>query len=400
MRVGIDLYAVDPNYSGGVNTFTFGLVEGVIANINHDDILVLIVSKRNKDILTEKFRHHKQILIYCVTVSQVARYLNRVLIYLSWILREYRLRHWYDRFFRRRLNHKIDSLVDGLIVPTSTLNFYALKVPTILCIHDIQQEFHPENFTFHELILRWAPYRLSSSRATTIQVSSQYIKDCLLEKFSFLSPQRLLLAPEGVDLTRFSSLTPDQIPPTLPESVRKCFVFYPAQIWPHKNHSLLMDALASFRNRMGFEMPCVLTGTDYGYWHEIEQLRNMHGLKLVYYLGRVDFPVLLWLYKNCAAVLALGLHESSSLPVREGAAFGKPLICADIEPNVEASRFLKINLFSQNSPDQLMSLLISLFDPISDISIISKQNINLVKKLRWDFITKLYITKIIEFLNK
>lgn len=55
MRIGIDLYAFYPTYSGGVSTFSLGLVEGVLSNIAVGSDLVLLVSKENEAFITEQF---------------------------------------------------------------------------------------------------------------------------------------------------------------------------------------------------------------------------------------------------------------------------------------------------------------------------------------------------------
>jgi glycosyltransferase involved in cell wall biosynthesis len=155
-----------------------------------------------------------------------------------------------------------------------------------------------------------------------------------------------------------------------------------------------MHALAIFRTRMGFEMPCILTGHDYGHWSNIEEMRAALRLDAVYYLGRVDFAELLWLYKHCDAVLALGLHESSSLPVREGASFGKPLICADILPNVESAEYLHINLFQQDSPEALADKLVALCQNQADIQRLATMNAGLVSSLSWTVIAPAYINRL------
>ncbi|MFZ8477744.1 hypothetical protein ACO1MN_15895, partial [Staphylococcus aureus] len=81
----------------------------------------------------------------------------------------------------------------------TTLPFPAARVPGILCIHDIQQEFHPEYFSLRESAARWGSYRLSCWAAFAVQASSQFVKDCLLEKFRFLAADKIFVAPEGVD---------------------------------------------------------------------------------------------------------------------------------------------------------------------------------------------------------
>lgn len=395
MRVGVDLYAFNPESSDGVSTFTLGLVGGLLANTLPSKQLVLLVSQAN-EIFFQKLFAGSNVEIFRVPVPRFARYLNRIIWILSWVVREYRLRYWYEQWFRRGLTRRIEAEVDALIVPTTVFNFFALRVPTILCVHDIQHEYHPENFSLHQRMLRWASYRLSCSRATAIQVSSLYIKDCLLEKFTFLAQHRFLVAPEGVDTNRFSEEAEDQLPQELPVLARQGFVFYPAQIWKHKNHELLMHALAEFRARMGFEMPCVLTGHDYGYWQEVNKIRRTLALRSVFYLGRVEFAELLWLYKNCSAVLVLGLHESSSLPVREGAAFGKPLLCAEILPNVESAEYLHLRLFRQDSPEALADLLVAVHEGADNIREASAQNKTAIAALRWHVIAQKYVDRLAE----
>lgn len=397
MRLGVDLCAYNPASTDGVATFSLGLVEGLCATAPAGSELVLLVSKKNQKFFDNLFVGRK-IRQYRVQPHPLARYVNRVLWLLSWLTRQYRLRFWYEKWFRNSLHREIEGVVDALITPTTVFNFYALRIPTILCIHDIQHEYHPENFTRHQLMLRWASYRLSCARATVIQVSSRYIRDCLLEKFTFLSTEVFLVAPEGVDTARFSTTVKNQVPLALPESGREHFVFYPAQIWKHKNHALLMHALALFRARQGFELTCVLTGHDYGYWAEIDKLRTELGLQSVFYLGRVEFSELIWLYKQCDAVLALGLHESSSLPVREGAVFGKPLICANILPNIETTEYLNVNLFEKESPASLVEQLFYLYEGSSDLKSAALKNIDLVAFLRWDVIAQQYFYRLDQYL--
>lgn len=396
MRVGVDLYAFNPASSDGVRTFTLGLVDGLLANTLPSRQLILLVSQANETFFQKLFVE-RNVQIFRVPVPRFARYFNRIIWILSWLTRDYRLRYWYEKYFRRGLIRQIEAEVDGLIVPTTVFNFFALRVPTILCIHDIQHEYHPENFSLHQRMLRWASYRLSCARATAIQVSSLYVQGCLLEKFTFLARHKFLLAPEGVDTNRFSDMAEDRIPQELPPPSREGFVLYPAQIWKHKNHALLMHALVAFRARMGFEIPCVLTGQDYGYWPEVEKIRSALELHSVFYLGRVEFAELLWLYKHCSAVLALGLHESSSLPVREGAAFGKPLLCADIPPNVESAEYLHLHLFRQDSPEALADLLVTVHEGTDNIRETSAQNKAAIAALRWSVIAQKYVDRLAEY---
>ena len=389
-RIGLDLFALDPDSSSGVNTFSLGLLQGLQQSLPADYKLVIFCSKYNH-VYISKFITRESVDMVVPPTGRLFAQVNRVLDLTSWLFKEPRLRYWHDCTMRNRLARFIDSKCDKLIVPTTLFNFYALTVPTILCIHDIQHEYLPDNFSWRDHILRWSPYRLSALTATKIQVSSLYIKHLIQHKFAFTRNKNFLLAPEGVDNTRFSLGCTSCRPKSLPEKLTLPFIFYPAQIWKHKNHLLLMKALARSRDELGYEVTCVLTGHDYGHWAEVDSMRCSLGLKGVYYLGRVSFNELIWCYENSLAVLALGTHESSCLPVREGSVFGKPLICSDIPPNIEASEDLNLNLFHKHSATSLASLLTKLYSCPSPFLDLASPNKELVSKFYWASIAKLYI---------
>jgi glycosyltransferase involved in cell wall biosynthesis len=388
MRIGVDLSVLDPEYVGGVNTFAIGLVRGLIDTRDAADALILIVTRRNSPFLREKF-FGSGVEFLEVPASRIGARVNTTLFDLSWVTGIFKLRYWYDRMFRPRLMRKIDRAIDVLVAPMTLLEFYGIRAPALLSIHDIQQEYHPEFFTWKQRVRRWAPYRLSSWRACAVQASSQYIKDCLLEKFSFMSPQKIIVIPEGVDTDVFSK-TEGVKPENFADLEAGAFVFYPAQLWPHKNHLLLIEALARYRDRTGTELTCVLTGGDYGTWPAIEARAQSHGLRRIHYLGRVSFEQLLWIYRNCAAVLALGLHESSSLPVREGAVFGKALICLDIPPNREAASVLRITLVDPADTDDLVTAFLALRDNREGIMEVSCVNAQLALRFDWKNIAREY----------
>jgi glycosyltransferase involved in cell wall biosynthesis len=391
MRIGYDLYGLHNNYSGGVNTFSLGLLEGLIAGLTEGSNIVIIANNENKIKFSKIIEKNQNVNIFVIKNSITSKIINRIIEYLAWILNNYKIRAWYELLFRKSVNKKISKLVDLLIVPTSVLNFYQLSVPTILCIHDIQQEYHPENFSLNQKIVRWSTYRLSCLRSTYIQVSSKYIEECINDKYKMIDHRKIFYAPEGVDLSKFDP-NAEMLRPKLPIDIENLgFLFYPAQIWKHKNHVLLVNSLAEFRDETGREMPCVLCGQDFQYWHEINKLIKSFNLKSIYYLGKISQKEMIWLYTNCDAVLALGLHESSSLPLKEGAVFGKPLICADIEPNIEISKQLKVCIIHKNSKNSLIDNLRKLqFTPeiLTKDAILNK---NFLYKFDWKNISRIYI---------
>ena len=66
----------------------------------------------------------------------------------------------------------------------------------------------------------------------------------------------------GIDHGRFRQ-TDDEADQSVRRQLRlpERFVVYPANLWPHKNHDRLIDALGRVGDR---ELNIVLTGQDYG----------------------------------------------------------------------------------------------------------------------------------------
>ena len=58
LKIGINLLSIDPNYSGGVTSFTFGILNGLI--INEEIEIQLYVHKGNKDLFKD-FINHKNV---------------------------------------------------------------------------------------------------------------------------------------------------------------------------------------------------------------------------------------------------------------------------------------------------------------------------------------------------
>ena len=391
MRVGIDLIGYTPEYSGGVATFSLGITMGLMNAMPQPDEVVIIVSDKNEKALRSVF-DGLPVSFLKVSVSPWYPYVNSVLGVLAWVSRNFKLRFWFEKCFRAGLMRKIDESMDVLVAPMTRLNFFALGIPSILCIHDIQHEYYPEFFSFKERMSRWVSYRLSCWKSAAIQASSEYIKACLTEKFLFLKPEKIFVAYEGVDFEKFSIEVPKEKPPILDALAGGDFVFYPAQLWPHKNHLLLIEALAIFRDKNGYELPCVLTGQDAGHWGVVQNRIQNLKLERIHYLGRVAFGQVLWLYQNCQAVLALGLHESSSLPAREGAVFGKPLICSNIPPNIETQKQLFLQIVDNSNPDELANVFIGLLEDRNGLCEKSRQNIERVRVFDWKLIAKEYVS--------
>ena len=397
MKVGVDLTNLSPEYSGGVATFSFGLVKG-LSKLSSE--ILVFSTHENYTFLKTQFTNYS-VKVVPVNLGRMRPLFFKIFRLIAAVVKNYKLIKFLDSIIPSKVSRDIENSVDVLLAPTVTLLFPAIRIPTILCIHDIQQEFYPQNFSLKIRMARWVSYRVSCWSASLVQASSLYIKDCLLSKFQFMHPDNIFVAFEGVDFQAFKGKSINEDLEATSSFPKGNFLFYPAQLWPHKNHMMLLDSLAIFRDKNGYEIDCVLTGQDYGSLKDVEYKIKTLALSKIHYLGRVSMERMIWLYSNCAAVLALGAHESSSLAVREGALFGKPIICTAIPPNEEVQELLNVWLTSSSNPDQLEEKFERLFiHHSSKIFEWFAMNKEKVTKFNWDEIAKIYFEKMLYLTSK
>lgn len=394
LRVGIDLCALNPTYFGGVTSFSLDIVDALrerARNYPRELELVVFSSLHNAEYVRKTFPDQQNSKNVTLPVGNVFLWTNRIIAVASWLVRDFRLAHLFDGILRRRVRRIIQREVDILYTPTTLLNFTHLKIPIVVSIHDIQHEYLPHFFAVHKRVYRWARYRSTCHYATVIQVSSEFILRSIIEAFDFIPSTKIEIVPEGVSLRRFN-LSNRATSPFLDGRSISDFVFYPAQLWPHKNHLLLVDALACVRDEIGREVTCVLTGADMGMLPAIRASLSDHGLTQCIYLGLVPQEQLIWLYLNCSCVLALGVYESSCLPIKEATALGKPVIAADIEPNVELGEEIELNIFVRDSVADLARRIIEVDAYRSHPAAMLAANREVIRNAySWDKIAAVYI---------
>jgi hypothetical protein len=111
------------------------------------------------------------------------------------------------------------------------------------------------------------------------------------------------------------------------------FLYYPAQLWPHKNHLGLLRALASIRRGEHLEIPLVLTGSRQTGYDAMAREIAAEGLSgQVLFLGAIPFEKVPALYKLSHGVIIPSLYEASSFPILEAFATGTPVIASRIPP--------------------------------------------------------------------
>jgi len=207
-----------------------------------------------------------------------------------------------------------DALLEGLeaIHYPFTIAYPRTKLPAAVTVHDV---LHREPLRSPRRLLRRFTYDRSSRTARVVIVPSEFVRGRAHELLG-IPLDRLRVVPHGIDHDRFRP----------GDEQREGFLFYPAEPWPHKNHTLLFEAFARLRaERPRLEL--VLTGA----------FRDLPpGVRSV---GRVDWDELPSLYRRAGALVFPSLYEGFGLPPLEAMACGCPVasstaaslpeVCAD-----------------------------------------------------------------------
>lgn len=379
MRIAINCIKVNPSYVGGVNTYTFGLIDGLI-NANNGHHLYLFVCRKNKH-LFKKFNDRKDVFIIIAEKDNFMTFLKKAIKGIFILVGNQLIFRFINDFMFKNVAKIIEQNSDIIYIPTTLLDYYSYKKTVLLSMHDIQHVHYPEYFTKKSLIYRKIVFELSAKYSNYFQASSQFIKDDLLIHFSYLKENQIIVIPEGVNISEFREPKED-VDICAKYNLPQDFIFFPGQLWKHKNHITVLKAIKILKN-VGKNISLVLTGQKYSTSKEMFDYIKQNNLKNIYYLGKIPFKELVALYQKSSFFITAVLYESSSLPILEAAAAGTPIIASKTPANFEMSQILSINLFDPLNENELAELINNLWENGELISEQVKHNLENISYYSW-----------------
>jgi glycosyltransferase involved in cell wall biosynthesis len=386
MRVAINCLRLDSSFVGGVNTYTRGLLEG-FANTANGHQFQLYASGWNEG-LVEQFRHRKSFEV--IVLDEPAQWLRKSICRAALLSFSEKVYEETSNIVFRGMRELMERNADIVYTPTTFLQCFDSEKPTVLSMHDIQHVHHPEFFSWPRRLSRRITYGLSARHAHFFQASSEFAKQDFLRHFRSISADQITVIPEGVRLEEFSAPT-DGASLHKRYGIPERFLLYPAQLWHHKNHMILLQALKQIESKRGLRIPLVLTGGKYSSGSKVLRYIADKSMNYVHYLGRVPFTDLVGLYQKAAFLVVPSLHESNSLPVLEAAAAGTPIIASRIPPNEEIGRVLQLNLFDPMNQEELEGLLVRLWNEESPVAAQVIHNQKNVAAYSWDSSARQYL---------
>ncbi len=231
---------------------------------------------------------------------------------------------------------------------------------TIGWIPDFQHLHLPEFFGETDLDRRNSTYRRLAEKATVVMLSSEAAHDDFAR-----------FAPDHTDKARvipFPSLLayePLAVDPTftrnkfnLPEK----FALVANQFWAHKNHAIVVEALARLKHSLS--IPVVMTGLPSD--HRDPANKNFSALlqaiasaglnNQITILGLVPYGDLINLMRTAAVFIQPSRFEGWSTVVQDAVALGRPLLCSDIMVHREQAP-KALGFFPTDRADVLAELL-------------------------------------------
>jgi alpha-1,3-rhamnosyl/mannosyltransferase len=215
--------------------------------------------------------------------------------------------------------------VDLIHAPAYTAPLVSTR-PTVLTIHDVSYERHPEWYPYRRDRLRRAFYRRSARAAAHILTDSEFSRREIAEAYQ-VSVERITVAPLGVS----AAFGPDTASRELPPGITTPFLLHVGDLHERRNLGVVVHALAEARARLTGGRPplLVLAGVDRGTGDELSERAAAAGIgDVVVKLDRVEEDCLRSLYAAAAALVYPSRYEGFGLPLVEAMASGTPVIAS------------------------------------------------------------------------
>lgn len=230
---------------------------------------------------------------------------------------------------------------------------YLTRLPSIYHPWDLQHTHLPQFFSIEDRLLRETCYRALCRQARFVCVQTQWGRQDLIEQYGV--PEEKLI------VIRWPVAFEDCAMPTGNEAAQLVehfnlpprFLIYPAVTWPHKNHELILRALALLRQRGAQPVAVFFTGKPTNAQKGLEDLALQLGVNSqIHFLGFVTSQQLCHLLSLATAMVFPSLFEGLGQPLLEAFRMGLPVLCssATVMPEVTAGAAL---LFDPRSPEEL-----------------------------------------------
>jgi glycosyltransferase involved in cell wall biosynthesis len=217
-----------------------------------------------------------------------------------------------------------------LLAPIYSLALLHTSRPFAYTLHDLQENYYPENFSLWQRMWRHQVHAALLRRTRRVVCESNHVKSDIVRSFGIEEDRiAVMQAPAQREFqTEPSAETMLEVRGRLQLPGR--FLFYPAQFWVHKNHIRLLEAFRQIVDEVP-DLQLVLTGKKRDEYDAVMAAVVRLGLNgHVRHLGYVEQGDLRTIYRLATALVMPSLFESISIPVYEAFQAGIPVAASGI----------------------------------------------------------------------
>lgn len=217
---------------------------------------------------------------------------------------------------------------DLWIFPSQDSRGCEFPVPALISIHDLMHRYEsrfPEVGTPRERRIREKQYRSICRWARGILVDSQMGERHVRESYPVAGGIHVLpfIAPPHAWSPPLSSGFAERY--RLPEK----FLFYPAQFWAHKNHALLVSAVARLKEELpDLKLVCVGSRKN-AYQQVLDQVEELGLQDDVLFPGYVPDQDMPEFYRRARALVMPTFFGPTNIPPLEAFAIGCPVLISN-----------------------------------------------------------------------
>jgi len=295
--------------------------------------LVEVVFFTNLSENIETLLHYgiKAELIKISTLSKALAYLRRLIVGPR-LLRAVKKFQRYSPIEKILVNHRIDL---AFAVSPSSWPRDLEDINYICTVWDLSHRDDPEfpevrsGNHFEE---RDKNYRAMLPRAIAVLVDSELGRRNVVRRYG-IDRERVHVIPFQA---AFATRKPNPAPSCTPTDVTSKYnmkfpyVFYPAQLWAHKNHVYLLEGLRVLNERYGISLGAIFSGGDQGNLAYLQSyVHTMNFNDRVRFVGFVDNEEIPELYRQSVALVMPSYFGPTNLPPLEAFSLGVPVLYSD-----------------------------------------------------------------------
>jgi alpha-1,3-rhamnosyl/mannosyltransferase len=198
----------------------------------------------------------------------------------------------------------------------------------VVTLHDLQYLTFPQYFSTVKLAYLRSAVPKAVRRAPVIVVPSDFVKESVVERFG--QPGNLVVVvPHGLP----PGFAERPATPEVALRERYCLpgpvIVYPAMTHPHKNHAMLLDAVAEVARSRPEVRLVLIGGAGRAEADVVARVGRADLAGVAVRPGRVSAADRDGLYRIASALAFPSRYEGFGAPVVEAMAFGCPVVAAD-----------------------------------------------------------------------